>query len=73
MKMTSNRQLVHGLTVQIMEYAKAEKTDNIVYLVIDDSKNEKRIADMYEAYNSMQLKPDLIFIDATPKASASVF
>lgn len=73
MKLTSNRQLVHGLTVQITEYAKAEKTDKLVYLVIDDSKNEKRIADMYEAYNSMQQKPDLIFIDATPKASASVF
>ena len=73
MKLTSNQQLVHGLTVQIMEYAKAEKTDKLIYLVIDDSNNEKRIEKMYKAYNDMKIKSDLIFVDAIPKASASTF
>jgi hypothetical protein len=37
-KLTSNQRLEHGFTVQVEEYAKAEQTDQRVFLVIDVEK-----------------------------------
>ena len=72
-KLTSNRQLIHGMKTQIMEYAKAEKTDQLVYLVIDDLKDEEKIKKLYNEYNKIESKPKLIVIDTEIKKSASIY
>ena len=72
-KLTSNRQLIHGMKTQILEYAKAEKTDQLVYLVIDDSKDEEKIKKLYEEYNKIENKIELIIINTEIKKSASIY
>lgn len=72
-KLTSNRQLIHGMKTQILEYAKAEKTNQLVYLVIDDLKNKEKIKKLYEEYNKMEKKSELIVIDTEIKKSASIY
>ncbi len=72
-KLTSNRQLIHGMKTQISEYAKAEKTNQLIYLVIDDLKNKDKLKKLYEEYNNMQNKPILIVIDTEIKKSASIY
>ena len=74
-KLTTNSgQLVHGLEVQLEEYSKAEETKNLIYLVIHNGGSKKKIEELYEVYGkfeSYKKKPYLIFVDATPKESAS--
>ena len=72
-KLTSNRQLIHGMKTQILEYAKAEKTNQLVYLVIDDLKNKEKIRKLYEEYNKMEKKSELIVINTEIKKSASIY
>lgn len=72
-KLTSNRQLIHGMKTQIMEYAKAEKTNQLVYLVIDDLKDKEKIKKLYDEYNKMDNKPELIVVDTEIKKSASIY
>lgn len=72
-KLTSNRQLIHGMKTQILEYAKAEKTNQLVYLVIDDLKNKEKMRELYEEYNKMEKKPELIVINTEIKKSASIY
>lgn len=74
-KLTTNSgQLVHGLEVQLEEYSKAEETKNLIYLVIHNGGSKKKIEELYEVYEKFESdkkKPYLIFVDATPKESAS--
>ena len=72
-KLTSNRQLIHGMKTQIMEYAKAEKTNQLVYLVIDDWKDKEKIKKLYDEYNKIDNKPELIVVDTEIKKSASIY
>ena len=72
-KLTSNRQLIHGMKTQIMEYAKAEKTNQLVYLVIDDLKDKEKIKKLYDEYNKIDNKPELIVVDTEIKKSASIY
>lgn len=73
LKLTSNRQLIHGMKTQITEYGKAEKTDKLIYIVIDDLKDEEKIKKLYEEYNKMENKPELILISSEIKKSASIY
>ncbi len=72
-KLTSNRQLIHGMKTQIKEYGKAEKTNQLVYLVIDDLKNKEKIKKLYEEYNKTEIKPELIVVNTEIKKSASIY
>ncbi|MBW9173384.1 hypothetical protein [Clostridium estertheticum] len=75
-KLTTNPQLVHGLKTQLYEYSKAEKTEKLIYLVIDNGGPQSRIEEMYATYNEIKdadIKPILVFIDAKPKKSASKY
>ena len=56
-----------------MEYAKAEKTNQLVYLIIDDLKDEEKIQKLYNEYNKMDNKPELIIVDTEIKKSASIY
>lgn len=74
-KLTTNGQLLHGFTVQIAEYQKAEKTLHGIYLVLDNGGPIKRITDLKDLILNCQREglrmPTVIFIDAKPKLSAS--
>ncbi|MEG1255535.1 hypothetical protein [Clostridium sp.] len=75
-KLTTNKNLVHGFTTQIEEYAKAERTNKKIYLVIDNGGPAKKIEDLKEIYSGVNddaNKPLLIIVDAKPKKSASKF
>lgn len=76
-KLTSNSRCVHGLQVQIEEYAKAEQTNNKIFVLIDNGKNSQRVQSVLKAREQMISEgksPATIFnIDANPKASASTY
>ncbi|MGJ0848330.1 hypothetical protein ACR77J_16690 [Tissierella praeacuta] len=81
-KLTSNTSAVHGYTTQIEEYAKAEKTQNKILLLIDNGKGSKRVSTLLDIHREAKTKfrddenikiPELIIIDANPKDSASKY
>ena len=76
-KLSSNQGCVHGLAVQIEEYAKAEGTTNKIYLLVDLGKHQEMLTRVKKKHKEMidsGLKPaTLVIIDAVPKASASKY
>lgn len=76
-KLTSNSNVVHGFEVQIEEYAKAEKTENKIFLIIDNGGPKTRIEGVIKIYESKKENkenvPEVIIIDAKPKESASKY
>jgi hypothetical protein len=77
-KLTRNKNLLHGFETQIEEYKKAEKTQYGIYLVIDvlggyptRVKELKRQHRYYK--DTMERVPELLFVNALPKASASKY
>ena len=74
LKLSSNDQYIHGYEVQLIEYGKAEQTDNLIYVLIDlgNPIKVKRVQDLYDKlYNDGKNPPDLIVIDSKEKQSAS--
>lgn len=73
-KLTTNSNVVHGFETQIEEYAKAEKTENTIFLLIDNGGPHIRVDTVQEIYNERKQKrqsvSELIIVDALPKASA---
>lgn len=76
-KLSSNQECVHGLEVQIEEYAKAENTENKVFLLVVIGSHSKRIQAVIEKKDEMLtkgLKPaKIIIINAVPKIAASKY
>ena len=76
-KLTSNSQCVHGLEVQIEEYAKAEATDKKVFILVNTGQGESRIkavTDKREQMLSVGMHPaEVVVIDARPKNAASTY
>lgn len=74
-KLTSNSKVVHGFETQIEEYAKAEKTTNRIFLLIDNGGARVRKEAVQDIYNERIKKkesvPELIIVDALEKESAS--
>lgn len=74
-KLTSNNQCVHGLETQIEEYAKAEKTENKIFVLVNNGKNPERVKIVQDKHAEMlrcgKNPAQLIIIDATIKKSAS--
>lgn len=76
-KLTSNPNCVHGLEVQIEQYAKAENSKNKVFVLIDNGINSNRVQDVLSC--EVRLKSEgkspakVIVIDAKLKASASKY
>lgn len=73
-KLSSNGQYLHGYEAQIIEYGKAERTENLIYVFIDvgNPNRKKRILNLYNQTKlSMVPYPKLIIIDACPRDSAS--
>lgn len=76
-KLTSNQECEHGLEVQIEEYARAENTNNKIYLLVDTGNRSDRVQAVVNKRKEMEIKglspATVIIIDAIPKASASKY
>ena len=75
-KLSTNSQYMHGFTTQIQEYAKAEQTENMVYVFIDlgNPKKAERLQQTHDQeFNCGNNPPELIIIDASEKKSASIY
>ena len=74
-KLTSNQDCVHGLEVQIEEYAKAESTDKKIFVLVNTGQNENRIEAVMKKHNEMvaaDLNPaKVVVIDTKVKNAAS--
>ena len=74
-KLSSNGQYMYGYEVQVEEYAKAEQTDNMIYVLVDVG-NSGRVKKLLEYYNreidAGKEVPEVIMIDSTSKESASI-
>jgi hypothetical protein len=75
-KLTSNKQLVHGFEKQIKEYKKAEKNAFAIYLVIDNGGGSEASIDRLIGIYTDQMKQgenhcELVFIDGKIKPTAS--
>ena len=75
LKLSDNRQLVHGYEVQLQEYKKAEHAARTIYLVLDvgAGASAKNIAKLREAMTAPWdgPRPTVVFVDGTRKPSAS--
>lgn len=75
-KLTTNSQYLHGYETQILEYGKAEKTDKLIYILIDLGHPVKvqKVKNLHDN-NVLEGKktPDLLVVDAKDKVSASKF
>lgn len=76
-KLTSNKNCLHGFEVQIEEYAKSEETDNKIFILVDNgrfSNNIKKVEESYEKRLKAGENPaTVIVIDAKYKDSASIY
>lgn len=76
-KLSSNKNCIAGIEVQIEEYAKAEETANKVFVLFDNGEKEAIIdqtKDKVQEMTAAKKNPSfLIVIDLKPKASASKF
>lgn len=75
-KLSSNAQYIHGLTVQLEEYKKAEDAKNTVYVMFDlgNSVRIRRLKEVYQALlNKDSQCPKLIIINCSKKESASIY
>lgn len=75
-KLSSNQQYLHGMKVQIEEYARAEKTNKKIFAFIDvgNTGRLKKIREEHEKMIALDMNPaDLFLIDAKEKKSASIY
>ena len=76
-KLTSNQDTLHGFDVQIEEYAKAEKTDNKIFMMIDDGKHIQRVNSVNKSHEERLARGEnpatIIYIDARQKEPASKY
>lgn len=74
-KLSSNKQLSHGLTTQLPIYMETEKAqDGILMIIRMSPKDDKLIERVIEEHNSIPeciTKPELLVIDGVPRPSAS--
>jgi len=76
-KLTSNKDCLHGFEIQIEEYAKSEETDNKIFIVVDNGRSSSRIKEVEGSYEKRLKEGDnpatIIAIDAKLKDSASIY
>lgn len=74
-KLSSSNQYLHGYETQIVEYGRAEKTNNLIYVLLDLGNPSKirRVQESHDRqYNEGGNPPFLFVIDAKKKVSASI-
>lgn len=75
-KLSSNGQYLHGYEAQVEEYGRAEKTRNLIYVLVDVG-NPVRLKTIkalyYKNHRAGKECPVLVIIDAKPKKAASTY
>ena len=75
-KLSTNQQYLHGYKVQVEEYAKSEKSNRSIYVLIDFG-NPRRIQTIIKEHEknvrSGKKCPDLVLVDSREKKSASIY
>ena len=63
-KLSSNEQYLHGFEVQVEEYAKAENTQNriYVYIQVGNPGRDKKIKELYQIKQSFGENPPFLFM-----------
>lgn len=75
-KLSTNKDYLHGYQTQIIEYSKAERTQNLIYVFVDignQVRKEKLKSLYYKAKRKGAPYPELVIIDSRPKKSASTY
>lgn len=76
-KLTSNQDCEHGLEVQIEEYAKAENSQNKIFILVDNGSRSDRVQAVERKRQEMERKElspaTVVVIDSMPKAPASKY
>ena len=75
-KLSTNNQYIHGYCTQVQEYAKAERTRNLIYVFVDLGNPERlnTLMTMHKKNKKSGIEcPELFIIDAREKKSASIF
>jgi hypothetical protein len=76
-KLTSNQQCLHGYITQIEEYAKAEDTENKIFIIVDNGISSERVKAVMKKREQLladgQKPAEIVVIDAIPKKSASKY
>ncbi len=74
-KLSVNQNLLHGFETQVVEYQKAEQAEYAILLVIDVGGSSIRITNLRKAIETKKKAglrvPEVIFVDAKPKISAT--
>lgn len=74
LKLSSNGNYMHGYQDQIQQYAKSERTNNMVFVFVDignPGRKSRIIKQHDEDVRNGLICPKLVVVDATAKASAS--
>ncbi|MCD8153498.1 MAG: hypothetical protein LUF78_02175 [Clostridiales bacterium] len=73
-KLSSNSQYLHGYEVQIEEYAKAEQTDKMIYVLVNLS-HPRKVSKIRKLHDdniaASKRTPELVIVDSQKKISAS--
>jgi hypothetical protein len=74
-KLSTNKRLMHGISQQLVDYQDAEGSSVAVYLVIDVGGSRRQLDRLKKHLHSQRgaglRLPEVIFVDARPKPSAS--
>lgn len=75
-KLSSNKQCKHGYEVQVKEYGKAERTRNLVCVLVDVG-NPAVVAGIQSLHDHNKRSgipcPELVIVDAKPRKAASAY
>lgn len=76
-KRSSNQDILHGYVTQLPKYMNAESAEHGVFVIIrDNNQHDDAIKSVFEKQESLKAEgkyvPEIVIIDASPKASASI-
>lgn len=74
LKLSSNADYMHGYQEQVQQYAKAEETENMVFILVDNGhvKRTNRLREQHQNdIRSGVLVPEVVIVDANTRLSAS--
>ena len=75
-KLSSNDEYLHGYQIQVKEYGKAERTRNLIYVLVDvgNPRRVKNIKDIHQVNKTEGIEcPELVIVDARVKQAASIY
>lgn len=75
LKLSHNNKILNGLSKQLMVYGKAEKTNMLVYIIIDFGTKHSKLTKFKEGLPAIKQEikklPEIIYVDASKKLTGS--